>query len=120
MKKFFARLGFRKMDEMEQYIAFKAQRNAYLFLILALLGWTLYESWRVFTLNTRLNLIPCMLLMGASLIQNVSQLSMNRKAGTDEEEGPDPVWGRVALAALIIAAVLVAVGAVLVFWRVRV
>lgn len=120
MKKFFARMGFRKMDEMEQYIAFKAQRRAYVFLLLALICWTFYESWQVYASHTQLNLMPCMLLVGASLIQNVSQLAMTRKAGTDEEEGPDPVWGRAVLAALIIAACLVAVGAVLVFWRVKV
>ena len=43
MKKFFNKLGFRKMDEMEQHIAFKAQRNALIFLLVALFVWTIYS-----------------------------------------------------------------------------
>lgn len=54
MKNFFKKLGFHKMDEMEQHIAFKAQRNAFLFLELALLGWAFYESYKVYTYQTRI------------------------------------------------------------------
>ena len=36
MKRIFEKLGLHKMDEMEQHILFKAQRNAYLFLVIAL------------------------------------------------------------------------------------
>lgn len=61
MKGILKKLGFRKMDEMEKYIAFKAQRNAYIFLIVALFIWSTYESMKVFAYHTRLNLIPCML-----------------------------------------------------------
>ena len=44
MKRIFEKLGVRKMDEMERHILFKAQRNAYLFLVAALVIWSFYES----------------------------------------------------------------------------
>ena len=44
--------GRHKMDEMERHILFKSQRNAYFFLVLALVVWSLYESWQVFTWHT--------------------------------------------------------------------
>lgn len=40
------------MDEMEQNIAFKAQRNALGFQIIALLFWTMYEAYKVFVFDT--------------------------------------------------------------------
>lgn len=43
MKGIWKRLGFRRPDEMERFILFKAQRNAYLFLVAALFLWTVYE-----------------------------------------------------------------------------
>jgi hypothetical protein len=52
VKNFFKKIGFRKMDEMEQHIAFKAQRNALIFLLVTLLLWTLYEAHQVFALDS--------------------------------------------------------------------
>ena len=86
MKKFFKKLGFRKMDEMEQHIAFKAQRNALIFLFIALFAWSLYESYKVYAFHTSLNLIPCLLLVLAVIIQNLSQLIMTRNAVKDDDE----------------------------------
>ena len=43
MKHFLKRLGFYSPDEMEKAILFKAQRNAYIFLVISLLAWSLYE-----------------------------------------------------------------------------
>ncbi len=86
MKKFFKKLGFRKMDEMEQHIAFKAQRNALGFLLIALFIWSLYESYKVYAFHTSLNLFPCMLLVAASCIQTLSQLIMTRNAVKDDED----------------------------------
>ena len=70
MKRIFEKLGFRKMDEMERHILFKAQRNAYLFLIAALVIWSFYESIQVYIHHSRLNLLPCLLLTAAVLIQS--------------------------------------------------
>lgn len=86
MKGIWKRLGFRRPDEMERFILFKAQRNAYLFLIAALFLWTVYESCRVYIHHSRLNLMPCLLLVGASLIQGFSQLVMTRSAVKDDDD----------------------------------
>ena len=86
MKGIWKRLGFRRPDEMERFILFKAQRNAYLFLVAALFLWTVYESCRVYIHHSRLNLMPCLLLVGASLIQGFSQLVMTRSAVKDDDD----------------------------------
>lgn len=86
MKQLMRKLGFRKMDEMEQHIAFRAQRNAYVFLIAALLAWSLWESHQVFAHQTRLNLLPSMLLCAACLVQTTSQLMLSRRAVKDDED----------------------------------
>ena len=88
MKKFFKKLGFHKMDEMEQHIAFKAQRNAFVFLLFALFIWTLYESYKVYAFHSELNPFPCFLLAAASCIQIISQLIMTHNAVKDDEETP--------------------------------
>ena len=85
-KKFKKNLGFRKPDEMERHIIFRAQRNSYFFLMAALLIWSFWESCKVYIYHTRLNLIPCLLLAGAALIQSFSQLVMTRNAVKDDED----------------------------------
>ena len=86
MGKNFKNLHFGKLDEMEQAILFRAQRNSYLFLVFALLFWSLYESWKVFTYHTSLNIIPCFLLGMAALIQTLSQLILQRRAVQGDED----------------------------------
>lgn len=86
MKKLRKHIRFHKMDEMEKYIAIRAKRNSYLFLVVALLVWSLYESCQVYVHHTRLNLIPCLLLTGAAAIQALSQLIMTRSAVKDDED----------------------------------
>lgn len=80
------KLRFRKMDEMERHIVYKAQRNSYLFLVGALLVWSMYESCRVYLYHSRLNLLPCLLLVGAAVVQAFSQLILTRNAVKDDED----------------------------------
>lgn len=114
MKKFLWKLGFRKMDEMEQHIAFKAQRNALVFLLIALFIWTLYESYKVYAFHTPLNLFPCFLLVAASSIQTLSQLIIARNAvkGAEDSVEASPVM-KIVVAICVIIAVAVTVGVVL-------
>ena len=100
MNRFWKKLGLRKPDEMERFILFRAQRNAYLFLVAALLCWSLYESCRVYIHHTRLNLLPCLLLGAAALIQSFSQLVLTRNAVKDDEDSRET--GPLAL--LVVAA----------------
>lgn len=86
MKQFLKRLGFHSPDEMEKAILFKAQRNAYIFLVISLVAWSLYESYKVYVYHSRLNLIPCFLLVMAMAIQSLSQFIMTRNAVKDDED----------------------------------
>lgn len=114
MKRIFEKLGFRKMDEMERHILFKAQRNAYLFLIAALVIWSFYESIQVYIHHSRLNLLPCLLLTAAVLIQSFSQMILTRSAVKDDEDSYEtgPLIKLVLLACVIAAAAATAVAAV--------
>lgn len=112
MKKLFKKLGFHKMDEMEQHIAFKSQRNAYIFLMIALLIWTVYEAVTVFVNDTMLNPLPSILLCVASAIQNFSQLIMTRNAVKDDEDSYEasPLL-KIILWVCVVVGILVTVGA---------
>ncbi len=115
MKNFFRKLGFRKMDEMEQHIAFKAQRNALLFLIIALFIWTIYEAYKVFTYDTMLNPLPCFLLAGSSCVQLFSQLIMARNAVKDDDESfiTSPLFKIIILVGVIVGIIATAVAAIM-------
>ncbi|MDE6902937.1 MAG: hypothetical protein K2P22_09370 [Lachnospiraceae bacterium] len=120
MGRIWRKLRLRRPDEMERYILFKAQRNAYLFLAAALVIWSLYESWHVYAHHGRLNLLPCLLLVGAVLIQSLTQLVLTRSAVKDDadsyETGPLVkliVWACAVagiLAAIVAAVAIMGVG----------
>ncbi len=109
MKGIFRKLGFHKMDELERHITFKAQRNSYFFLVISLLIWSFYESYKVYTYHTRLNLLPCLLLVGAVAIQNISQLIMTRSAVKDNEDSYEAtrILKTVILICVIVSVILV-------------
>ena len=86
MKRIFQKLRLRKLDEMERYILFRAQRNAYIFLVVALVAWSFYESYQVYTRHSRLNLVPCLLVTAAALVQTFSQLILTRRAVQGDED----------------------------------
>ena len=120
MKNFLKGLGFRKPDEMERTIVFRAQRNAYLFLVAALVIWSLCESGQVYLHHTRLNLLPCLLLTGAMVVQSFSQLAMTRSAVKDDDDSYEtgPLV-RIVVLACAAAGVLAAAAAALVLMGVR-
>lgn len=115
MKEFFKKLGFRKMDEMEQYIAFKAQRNALVFLFVALFIWTIYEACKVMVYDTMLNPVPCILLTTASSIQLFSQLVIARNVVKNDEDSfkTSPVT-KVAICIGVVVGIVITVGAVMI------
>ena len=121
MKQIFEKLGLHKMDEMEQHILFKAQRNAYLFLVIALMVWSFYESAQVYLHHSCLNLLPSLLLTAAVLIQSFSQLVLRRNAVKDDEDSCEtgPLV-KLVLLACVIAALAVTAAAAVVLMGVRV
>lgn len=116
MNRFWKKLGLRKLDEMERFILFRAQRNAYLFLVAALLCWSMYESCRVYIHHSRLNLLPCLLLIAAALIQSFSQLVLTRNAVKDDEDSCEtgPLARMVVLACAAAGVLAAAVTAVVI------
>ncbi len=84
MKQLLQKLNLRHPDEMEKTILYQAQRNAYVFLIAALFLWSLYESYQVYHTHSRLNLLPCLLLVIAAIIQALSQAILTRNAVKDD------------------------------------
>ena len=121
MKWRWKRLGLRRPDEMERFIIARAQRNAYLFLIAALFLWSLYESCRVYLHHSRLDLAPCLLLVGAALVQSFSQLAMARSAVKDDDESHEtgPLV-RIVVLACAVGGVLAAAAAALVLMGVQI
>lgn len=121
MKRFLKKLGFRSMDEMERAILARAQRNAYIFLVISLLAWSLYESCQVYAHHTRLNPFPCFLLIAALAIQTASQLIITRNAVKDGEDSYEtgPV-GKAAVLICVLASVMATLVAAIVLSGVKV
>jgi hypothetical protein len=116
MKSFFSGLGFRKMDEMEKDIALKAQRNALIYVLLVLVIWSFYESFKVYTQHTSLNLIPSFLLITTSFVLVLSQIVLQKRAikGDDEYKDTTPIL-RIVVVGVIVAAIIISIGAWIVF-----
>lgn len=114
MRRILKGLKLHRPDEMERHILFKAQRNAYLFLVAALVIWSFCESLRVYIHHSRLNLLPCLLLTAAVLIQYLSQLILTRRAVKDDEDSWEtgPLVKLVVLSCAIAAAAVTAAAAV--------
>lgn len=109
MKGILQNLGSGKADEMQRLILLKAQRNGYVFLALALLGWSLWESYGVYARQEPLNVTPCGLLIGAVLIQSFSQIVLTRRATEGDEESSKT--GRLIASVLLICATAAAAAA---------
>lgn len=86
MKKWFRRFRSQFPDEMARQHNYRAQQAAYYFLIIALLAWTIYESVLVYIHHTKLNFLPCFLLVVALLIQTFTRLILTRRAVKDDED----------------------------------
>ena len=121
MNHIFTKLGFRKPDEMEKAILFRAQRNAYIFLVITLVAWSLYESYNVYIHHSRLNLFPCFLLVTALIIQTLSQLIMTRNAVKDDKDSyeTEPLV-KIILLICVLFSVMATIAAAIVFLNVRV
>ncbi len=117
MKKFFQKLGLHKMDEMEQNIMFKAQRNAFLFLEFALVIWAFYESYKVFAYQTHLNIIPSMLAVCGLAIQNWSQLILTHNAVKGDEESPkaSPLFKTIFIGIIVAIITLIVLNTIIMF-----
>ncbi len=121
MRQFLKKLGFRRPDEMEKAILFRAQRNAYLFLVVTLVVWSLYESYKVYTCHSRLNPFPCFLLVAALIIQTLSQLIMTHNAVKDDKGSyeSEPII-KIILLICVLFSIIATAAAAIVFMGVQV
>ena len=104
MKKWLRRFQSQHLDEMARQHNYQSQQAAYYFLITALLVWTVYESISVYIYHAKLNLLPCLLLVIASLIQTFTRLILTRRAIKDDEDSyiTAPLIRIVLLACIVI------------------
>lgn len=118
MKKLLEKFGIHKMDEMERSIALKAQRNALIYVGFALTIWSFYESYKVYTQHTEINLAPSFLLISTSLVLIFSQFYLRRRAvkGDEEYEKSNSIL-KVIVAAVLIMGIIALVAAVLIIFR---
>lgn len=86
MRRLLRKLRTYSPDEMEKSILFRAQRNACIFLMTALLLWTLYEGFQGIRHHRAPNVFPGLLLTTALVIQTFSRLVMTRNAVKDDED----------------------------------
>lgn len=116
MRKIWNKLGFRKMDEMEQMIAFKAQRNAFLYGVLFLVGWSIYNTCQAVVTQGRVDTMPSLLLSTMVLVLIGSQVFYQHQlmAGTQEGREYSRSFWLVLLGGLLGAALIVAAGVILV------
>lgn len=106
------------MDEMEKDIALKSQRNALIYVILTLFIWTMYESYKVYTFHTSINLAPCFVLVTTTLVQTFSQLILQRRAVQgDEEYGTLTPLFKFLIIAIVTGGIIASLGAWLLISR---
>ena len=121
MRRFLKRPEFQGLDEMEKAILFKAQRNAYFFLVAALFLLSLHQSFRVYRYHESLDPLPALLLVAAVLIQTFSQLVMTRNAVKDDKESFETApLIRLILFICIVAVIIATTGASILLMGVRV
>lgn len=114
MKMLFNKREFNKLDEMEKNILAKAQKMAYSYVLVVLMIWTFYESYRVLVHNTKFYPVPFFLFMTTYFVQNIAQFVLQKQAIKGEQEFKDPnplrkillhIFATLVIAIIIITAV---------------
>lgn len=101
----------KKMDEMNRNIQLRSKEWGYHTAMLALAGWSLFNSFRTLTEGMAYNPLPGLILCAAVCIQGLSQSMIKRKMIAGDEEYREPnrlLWG--IICAVIAAVVVVSVG----------
>ena len=111
MEKLFNALGFKKSDEMEKDIHLKAIQLTWLYTIVFLISWCLYESYTARINGENPNLIPLTLLVSQNFVLFFTQLFFRARMTSGGGEEKESLPGKVApIAALVsIVAVLLVV-----------
>lgn len=110
MKKIFGKLGITKADEMEKSIQLKSIRLAWIYTLLFLIAWSLYESYKVYRFNEPINSTPSFLLISQNLVLIFSQLFFRQQMVDGAEEENKSSFGKIVMVTVIIIAIIVALG----------
>ena len=110
MIKSFSKLGFTKADEMEKSIHLKSIRFAWIYTLLFLIAWSLYESYKVYRFNEPLNSTPSFLLISQNLVLIFSQLFFRQRMVDGAEKENKSSFGKIVIVTVIVAAIIVALG----------
>lgn len=108
MKKIFSRLGFTKADEMEKSIQIKSIRFAWIYTVLFLIAWSIYENYKVYRFNEPLNSTPSFLLISQNFVLIVSQLFFRQRMVGGAEEENKSSFGKTVMVTVMVAAIIVA------------
>lgn len=108
--KIFEKLGIKKADEMERNIQLKAIRLAWVYTVLFLVIWVLYESYQARLLSEKVNLIPGALLVSQNLVLILTQLLFRFRMTSGEDEAKKKPFLQAILIIAIVIAVVVALG----------
>ena len=107
----------KKMDEMDRYLRLRSESLGFKAAKVCLAAWGLYECWQTFSAGGQdgFNILPAMILIVAVCVQGFSEIVMKRKmtSGDDEYKEPNKLL-RIAVAAVVIAAVVISVGSYIV------
>lgn len=108
MKSFFNKLGVHRMDEMETSIVLKAQRIALTYVTATLFIWNMYEFYKTYTYEAKLNILPFFLLLSTTWILNISQVILMKRTVKDDSDylKENRQWGLVLLLLLIIGMII--------------
>ena len=104
----------RKMDEMERSIQLHAEEWGYRTALLSLSAWALFNCWQVLANGSEYSPLPALVLCLAVCVQGFSQMAMKRRmvAGDEEYREPNKLL-RAAVAAIVVIALALSIGAYL-------
>lgn len=104
----------RKMDEMERSIQLHAEEWGYRTALLSLSAWTLFNCWQALANGSEYSPLPALVLCLAVCVQGFSQMAMKRRmvAGDEEYREPNKLL-RAAVAAIVVIALALSIGAYL-------
>jgi hypothetical protein len=111
MKKLFELFGIRKQDEMEKSIRLKSIQLAWMFTVIFLVAWGLYEGYTARINHESVNFLPLTLLVSQNFVLIFAQLFFRARMAKGGGEEKESLLGKIVpiIAVIGIAAVILSV-----------
>lgn len=107
MRKLINWLKANQPDEMKKSIQLKSIRLAWVYSVIFLLIWALYESYKSRQLNIGVNLVPCFLLMSQILVMIISRLIFRIRLAKGQYEEYEPSRKKIIITVIYIISVTI-------------